>query len=306
MSTNDPPDAVPSLVAASAESRERFLLLVAEVRPRLHRYCTKMVGSSLDGEDLVQDTLAHAFFRLSTLEDERSLSPWLFRIAHNRAIDWLRRRRDPTLALEVSDEPEAPEHAETAQQVSEALTAAVIRLPPKERASVVLKDVLGHRLEEVAEIVDSTVGGVKAALHRARTKLKSQGAVIAKRTTMSPEQTQLVRAYIARFNERDWDGVQSLLRADARLELVGITELDGADAIAGNYFVNYAAMHEPWRMRLGEVDGEPVVVQEREIAPGQWEPRYALRIDGKQGQVLKLRDYVHVDYLLQDAAVDLG
>ena len=306
MSVDDSGDPVPSLAAVSAESRERFLALVAEVRPRLHRYCTKMVGSSLDGEDLVQDTLAHAFFRLSTLDDERSLSPWLFRIAHNRAVDWLRRRRDPTLALEVEDELEAGDDAETGQRVSEALTAVVTRLPPKERASVVLKDVLGHRLEEVAEIVDSTVGGVKAALHRARTKLQTQEAAIPRRRTMSADQAHLVRAYIERFNQRDWDGVRSLLRADARLELVGVVELDGAAAIVGNYFVNYAAITEPWRLRLGVVDGEPVIVQERETTPERWEPKYALRIAWKDQQVLTLRDYVHVEYLLRDATVELA
>lgn len=306
MTSKDQGDRVPSLAAASAESRERFLALVAQVRPRLHRYCTKMVGSSLDGEDLVQDTLAHAFFRLSTLEDERSLSPWLFRIAHNRAIDWLRRRRDPTIALDSDEEIEAGEDAETGQRVSEALTAVVTRLPPKERASVVLKDVLGHPLEEVAEIVDSTVGGVKAALHRARTKLAANVAAIPRRRTMDADQARLVRAYIERFNRRDWDGVRSLLRADARLELVGVVELDGAAAVAGNYFVNYAAVPEPWRMRLGVVDGETVVVQERETAPGRWEARYALRIAWRDEQVLTLRDYVHVEYLLQDASVELS
>src|SRR4029079_5964026 len=69
-----------------------FLATIAELRPKLHRYCARMTGSTLDGEDVVQDALFDAYRRLDTYDDSRAIGPWLFRIAHNRCIDFLRRR----------------------------------------------------------------------------------------------------------------------------------------------------------------------------------------------------------------------
>src|SRR6266700_2899457 len=69
-----------------------FLETIAQLRPRLHRYCSRMTGSVLDGEDLVQDALFEAYRKLDQYDDSRPLKPWLFRIAHNRCIDSLRRR----------------------------------------------------------------------------------------------------------------------------------------------------------------------------------------------------------------------
>src|SRR6266566_7091164 len=94
-------------------TRERFATLVAEIRPELHRYCARMTGSIADGEDVVQDTLARAYYALSELEELPPLRPWLFRIAHNRAIDF-RRRYDqrmqrPLDAMEASLRDPAPD-----------------------------------------------------------------------------------------------------------------------------------------------------------------------------------------------------
>src|SRR3989442_12775336 len=75
------------------DARKRFLAAVKDMRPRLHRFCTRMCGSVLDGEDLVQETLAQAFYSLSSLKDESRLEPWLFRIAHNKCVDFLRREK---------------------------------------------------------------------------------------------------------------------------------------------------------------------------------------------------------------------
>src|SRR6185503_12347832 len=69
-----------------------FLETIVQVRPRLHRYCARMLGSAMDGEDLVQDALFRAYRKLDTFDDSRPLTPWLFRIAHNLCIDALRRR----------------------------------------------------------------------------------------------------------------------------------------------------------------------------------------------------------------------
>src|SRR6516225_6678041 len=79
------------LFAKLQEGRKEFLALVAEVRPDLLRYCARMMGSIAEGEDVVQDSLARAYYELSQLKEIPPLRPWLFRIAHNRALDCLRR-----------------------------------------------------------------------------------------------------------------------------------------------------------------------------------------------------------------------
>jgi RNA polymerase sigma-70 factor, ECF subfamily len=141
------------------------------VIPRLHRYCSRMTGSVLDGEDVVQDAIFEAYRKLDQFDDGRPLSPWMFRIAHNRCVDFLRHRgvRDAAEATVA-----APELVPVTEPVSlgvrPAIEHLVLVLPPKERACVLLKDVFDYSLEEIAG-VDPSIGGVKAALKRGRTKL---------------------------------------------------------------------------------------------------------------------------------------
>src|SRR5262250_2251707 len=103
-----------SILFQLEESRRQFLALVNDVRPDLHRYCARMTGSIADGEDVVQDTLARAYYELSELKELPAMRSWLFRIAHNRAIDYLRRyeRRmtEPIDdAFDLADDDASPE-----------------------------------------------------------------------------------------------------------------------------------------------------------------------------------------------------
>src|SRR4249919_3736049 len=110
------------LIGQLERGRRQYLALVEPVRAELHRYCARMTGSVADGEDVVQETLAAAYYELSQLKEMPPLRPWLFRIAHNRAIDhWRReqlRRAEPLeAAAEVADEPvRGPDHALARQQ----------------------------------------------------------------------------------------------------------------------------------------------------------------------------------------------
>src|SRR5947199_3038609 len=188
-----------------------FLETIANLRPSLHRYCSRMTGSVFDGEDVVQEALFQAYRMLESFDDSRPLKPWLFRIAHNRCIDFLRRRgvreEAETAATEpdrvMPDEPPGP-------ALGKAVEHLVLALPPKERACVLLKDVFDYSLEEIAELVDSTVGGVKAALNRARTKLAESSPHVITSRSVSPELRRVMQLYVERFNRRDWDGVREL------------------------------------------------------------------------------------------------
>ena len=120
----------------------------------LHRYCARMTGSVMDGEDVVQEALIEAYRKLDKYDESRPLKPWLFRIAHNRCIDFLRRRGVRDEAEAAATMPETVSPAETATVgVGKAVEHLVASLPPKERACVLLKDVFDYSLEEIAELV---------------------------------------------------------------------------------------------------------------------------------------------------------
>jgi RNA polymerase sigma-70 factor (ECF subfamily) len=280
-----------------------FLETITHLRPSLHRYCSRMTGSVLDGEDVVQEALFQAYRKLDTFDDERPLAPWLFRIAHNRCIDFLRRRG---VQMEAETAAMAPDFVPPADPVGPDLGRAVehlvIALPPKERACVLLKDVFDYTLEEIAELVDSTLGGVKAALSRGRQKLASLPKDSGPPGAASEAMSQLLHLYVDRFNRRDWDGLRELISADARLQV--------ADRFVGRlsdspYFGRYERMAD-WRMALGDVDGQVAILSLRGDGDG-WVPQAVVRFDIVDGQIVRVADYHHCPWVLANArAVAFG
>jgi len=281
-----------------------FLETIVQVRPRLHRYCARMLGSAMDGEDLVQDALFQAYRKLDTFDDSRPLTPWLFRIAHNLCIDVLRRRgvRVEAELSAPSDETVRPVEP-AGPAVGRALEQLVTTLPPKERACVLLKDVFDYSLEEIAELVDSTVGGVKAALNRGRGKLSAAPAAPAPRARppVSAETAELLRLYCERFNRHDWDGVRELVSADARLLF--------ANGYAGRlaeapYFSKYETVPERWRMSAADVDGEPAIVRSA-WEDETWRPVSIIRVEIAGGHIVRICDYYWCPWLLQSTGATL-
>ncbi len=287
-------------VDASGKFEERykaFIETISALRPSLHRYCARMTGSVMDGEDVVQEALLEAYRKLDQFDDSRPLKPWLFRIAHNRCIDFLRRKGVRDEAEIAAAVPEAVSPSEPALGTGKAVEHIVLTLPPKERACLLLKEVFDYSLEEIAELVDSTVGGVKAALNRGRTKLASSPAPSGEVRSVSPELKRVMQLYVERFNRRDWDGVRELISADARLNV--------ADRFAGKfkeapYFFNYDRWPWPWRLALGEVDNEPVVIILRRGVDA-WTPHSLIRFNVAGERIERIVDYIHCPWVLPAA-----
>ena len=178
MSSISDRDGNASIFSKLQEGRRQFLALVENVRPELHRYCARMTGSIAEGEDIVQDTLAHAYYELAELKELPAMRSWLFRIAHNRALDYLRRydRRmveplDDAFDI-VNDDALNPEDALAHDQAVRAAVSRFLELVPAQRSCVILKDVLDYSLDEIAALLDLSVPAVKAVLHRGRERLR--------------------------------------------------------------------------------------------------------------------------------------
>src|SRR3954467_14270888 len=181
-------------------------LLVA-MRPKLHRYCARMTGSVIDGEDVLQDALIKAVEAYASAGEIGNPEGWLFRIAHNTALDFLGRRnrqealRGPAERDMMVDQLDAVE----SRQIAATSLRTFMRLPVAQRSSVILMDVLGCSLAEVCEVMDYSLPAVKAALHRGRTQLRelADEGDDTPRPTLSAADRARLDAYITHFNARD-------------------------------------------------------------------------------------------------------
>jgi RNA polymerase sigma factor (sigma-70 family) len=302
------PDASPadSLLAVQHEGRRRFLELVADLRPELHRYCARMTGSVADGEDIVQDTLARAYYLLPEMNQMPAFRPWLFRIAHNRALDHLRRYEarmsEPLDAVRDSAADPAPDPGDAIahQQAVQLAVSRFAGLAPAQRSCVILKDVLGHTLEEIGALLELSVPAVKAALHRGRARLRELAAESQAAPPLPASSPALAR-YVALFNARDWDGVRAMLAEDVQLDLVSRAQRQGS--AVGNYLSNYD-LRQDWRLAPAWLEGREVIAVFR--APGDAQPGYFIELGVADDKVRFIHDFRYVPYIMRDARIEVA
>jgi RNA polymerase sigma-70 factor (ECF subfamily) len=303
MTTADP------LLLELSASRERFLEVVAGVRPDLHRFCARMTGSVADGEDLVQETLTRAYTSLSQLQKVAQLRSWLFRIAHNQAIDHLRgyehRMRDPLDPSSGDDRVEDSLAVDDRLAREEAVRAALsrfIELPSLQRSCVILKDVLEHSIAEIAELLEVSDSAVQAALHRGRARLHQLQAIAPSEPALERTISPAVARYAASFNARDWDALRAMLAEDVRLDVVLRGQRKGRRDV-GVYFTNYAGFHG-WRVAPAWLEGREVLAAFRDA--GDVQPSYFIEVVVANERVVSIRDYRHVPYIAVDARIELA
>jgi RNA polymerase sigma-70 factor, ECF subfamily len=299
-------DDLRALLPAIAENGQRFLELVQEIRPELHRYCARMTGSIFDGEDVVQDTLAKAHYALAQMTEPPPLRPWLFRIAHNTAMDFLRRyeRTHVDVVAEVPDFAE-PDGASVDPELFEAALTVFAELPPVQRSALVLKDVLGHSLEETAATMGTSVLAVKAALVRARANVRKATAS-REPPTAAPAADVMVRLrrYADLFNARNWDGLRSLVGEESRLDLVSRAQRRGAGV--AEYYSRYEVVSDAEGLTAepGWVDGVAALGVFRGGEPGS--PAYYVLVEWEGPRIALIRDFRYVPYIARGSHFTRG
>lgn len=281
------------------QSWHRFLQRTEALRPDLHRYCRALTGSVWDAEDLVQDTLLRAFAKLGEVADSvENPKGYLFRIASNLWTDHFRRAQ-----LAPPETPIQGENPERRADVRLAAKQLMNLLPPQERAAVVLKDVFDYRLEEIASTLQTTVGAVKAALHRGRGKLATPQAS----RQLAPPSEALLDQFVDAFNARDLNRVASLLREDAVGDVVGMGTAQGRNTIRDSslYYGLFLEKGEP-RAEVRLYEGEPIVVIWYALDPSRPLVCDLMRFEELEGQISRLRFFCFCPETMAEIVAALG
>jgi RNA polymerase sigma-70 factor (ECF subfamily) len=245
----------------------------------------------IEGEDIVQEALARAFYALSMTPEVPPLRPWLFRIAHNAALDFLKSHghKNTEVRAELDDVAGFDDGPDPV--VVRAALARFLSLPVTQRSAVILKDVLGHSLDETAETMGTTVMAVKAALVRGRGKLLE--ADEEHRALDAVTRAQLDR-YASLFNARDWDGLRLLVADDCRLDLVSKSQRRGKEVRM--YFGRYEK-EDLW-LRVVRLEGRLALAAH---VGGAATPAYFILLGWEDGRVSSIRDFRYVPYVVREA-----
>jgi RNA polymerase sigma-70 factor (ECF subfamily) len=262
-----------------------------------------MVGSAIDGEDIVQEAMAKAMEALPVSGPIDRPESWLFRIAHNAAMDELRRRRrrGGGLADVDAEDTADPLAAADTRVAATSNLAAFLHLPAAQRSCVVLSDVLGYSQSEIVDIAGLSLAAVKAALHRARLRLHELATMPAEAPPrLTSDQRERLQAYADRFNARDFDALRDLLAEDVRLELVNRVRMAGRKEVSV-YFNRYSERSD-WWFSVGLAEDRLALIVYDSADPGRVVSHIVL-LDWKDGAIAAIRDFKYAPYVLDCLAV---
>jgi RNA polymerase sigma-70 factor (ECF subfamily) len=272
------PDEVALLHAARNGDEQAFERLLEPHRRALHLHCYRLLGSLHDADDALQETSLRAWRGLERFESRAPFRAWLYRIATNASFRAIERRARAPEALDPEEaeiasylQPYPDRLLETEAAVEEresvglAFVTVMQLLPPRQRAALVLRDVLGWSARETADLLGDSVASINSALQRAREKLEREraaGRLVRDHAPASPEaETRVVRAFIAAWEAVDVDGIVALLAGDAVLTMPPEPmRFAGAEAIA-DFFRTVPAEGALERIRLvpTRANGQPAL-----------------------------------------------
>ena len=265
-----------------------FGTLVEPYRRELEIHCYRMLGSPHDAEDIVQETLLRAWRNLDGFERRASMRTWLYRIATNACIDEIERRPrrlEPVQPYpdERAEEAAGPTYDPAARYAMRegmelALLTAIRRLPGRQRAVLILRDVLGWSAPEVADLLESSVASVNSALQRARATIDHELPAGSRPPTKTDEARLLAR-YLDAWERLDMDDLVGLLRDDATLRMPPQPSVHGARAIVR--FFQDVGFHRVEAVAT-RANGRPAIAMYTRLDSGELEPHgvLVLEIDG--------------------------
>jgi RNA polymerase sigma-70 factor (ECF subfamily) len=276
-----------ALVAAAQSGDERAFRALVEPHARaLEVHCYRMLGSAHDAEDVAQETLLRAWRALDRFQRRASVQTWLYRIATNACLDELERRpRRPAPVDPYPDEWRADAVAPVADPAARyalregmelAFLTAIQRLPGRQRAVLILRDVLGWTGAETAELLQTTVAAVNSALQRARATIEAEAPARSAVPGRATERS-LLRRYVEAWEHADMEALVTLLREDAVLTMPPEPSVTGAAAIVAFFTrAGGCAVHVP---EASWVNGRPAVVLRERRGDGSLQPHRLLVLD---------------------------
>jgi len=296
-------------------------------RRELTGYCYRMLGSGAEAEDAVQETAVKAWRNLDRFEGRSSLRSWLYSIAHNVCVDMVRSPQRRARPMELGPSRHAPEvvlgdqlgehHfvqpvldervidldgdpavvAEARESIRLAFVAALQLLPPRQRAALILCEVLRWSAADTAELLETSVASVNSALQRARATLAASDVTSADRSPAAAEaDTELLERYVAAFERYDMDELVAVLRDDAVLSMPPWDVwLEGPDDIV-HWFLNQGAECRHGRLLPIEVNGGPGFGNYHRVAEGRWEPFAIQVIEVAGGRIVGHHNFIGADF----------
>jgi RNA polymerase sigma-70 factor (ECF subfamily) len=296
-----------------------------EHRRELTGYCYRMLGSSFDAEDAVQETMVRAWRGLSDFEGRSALRSWLYRIATNVCLDALSGRQRRALPMDLSGSPWQPvehslasrrpgtawvepvldrqvlpedsdpaERAVVRESIRLAFVAALQHLPPRQRAVLILREVLRWKADEVAQLLETTVASVNSALQRARATLAEHGGELEPRP-LDDDARELLERYVDAFERYDIDAFVRLLHDDATQHMPPFEMWLRGSGDIGTWMLGPGSACRGSRVMATEANGSPAVAQWRPTADGGFEPWALHVLEVTDGKVAHISSFLNLD-----------
>jgi RNA polymerase sigma-70 factor (ECF subfamily) len=296
-----------------------------EHRRELTGYCYRMLGSSFDAEDAVQETMVRAWRGLSDFEGRSALRSWLYRIATNVCLDQLSGRQRRALPMDLSGSPWQPvehslaarrpgtawvepvldrqvvpedadpaERAVVRESIRLAFVAALQHLPPRQRVVLILREVLRWKADEVARLLDTTVASVNSALQRARATLAEHGGELEPRP-LDDDARELLEKYVDAFERYDIDAFVRLLHDDATQHMPPFEMWLRGSGDIGSWMLGPGAACRGSKVMATEANGSPAVAQWRPTADGGFEPWALHVLEVIDGKVAHISSFLNLD-----------